>query len=591
MTTHASGKQQRATRPSNEHPATTGNSTRHQPGPTKQQGAPARHDADSSTPQDKRQAETTQHHTRGQDTTKGHNRGPGNSNRRQQHGARTQPSTSMPHSTGQNAKHTTDSSTTRQHTTQRTTTSRGGQHNQHTPEKKNKQNRAQQPGGREGRTTPHRTPQRRATPHQRDQHNTHQRKAKQHDKRHNTRPEDKAQKQGARGSAGKRSAASTGPADMRNTKGNNTRGTGTTREHRTTERKHKPAPAGKQHPQHHKAAHPTAQDTGTSPSTATPAHQRKKKKEEAKKRETNRKQEQGEQKKTKCGGRREKGEKKNQKTRRRRGGRAGGQQDTKAQGIPGRKARNAGDNRGAHRKKKAKKGGVCSRKIRRQGPRHSGTENTERERQQGRTKGKRKKKENTATTTNRATPARRGPSKQRAHQDWPQKNVRRTKTCPGGRPAQPGQQGRAQANTHGTWAWRPPTQKWRCRRPHETAPVHWPIPLSKDGRYRKPDVSVTGSTHANHRSTRSPRPTPEGPARDNPMAGPRTGTTRREPTAAASAAATGRHKEPGSQSASTCPAQTPSNSGGASPRGEERHHSVWKADQSTECDRTGRGAV
>ena len=40
---------------------------------------------------------------------------------------------------------------------------------------------------------------------------------------------------------------------------------------------------------------------------------------------------------------------------------------------------------------------------------------------------------------------------------------------------------------------------------------------------------MTGSTHANHRSTRSPRPTLEGPARDNPIAGPRTGTTRSSP--------------------------------------------------------------
>ena len=34
---------------------------------------------------------------------------------------------------------------------------------------------------------------------------------------------------------------------------------------------------------------------------------------------------------------------------------------------------------------------------------------------------------------------------------------------------------------------------------------------------------MTGSTHAKHRSARGPRPTPKGPARDNPIAGPRTG--------------------------------------------------------------------
>ena len=42
--------------------------------------------------------------------------------------------------------------------------------------------------------------------------------------------------------------------------------------------------------------------------------------------------------------------------------------------------------------------------------------------------------------------------------------------------------------------------------------------IKNDGRYRKPDASVTGSTHANHRGARSPRPTPERPARDNPIA-------------------------------------------------------------------------
>ena len=101
---------------------------------------------------------------------------------------------------------------------------------------------------------------------------------------------------------------------------------------------------------------------------------------------------------------------------------------------------------------------------------------------------------------------------------------------------------------------------------------------------------MTGSSHANQRSARSPRPTPEGPARDNPIAGPRAGTTRSEPSAPASAGASGRHNEPGSRPASACPAQPPSKAGGASPRGGERHHGVGKANRSTERDRTGRGA-
>ena len=214
-------------------------------------------------------------------------------------------------------------------------------------------------------------------------------------------------------------------------------------------------------------------------------------------------------------------------------------------------------------RKKANKGGTSGSTTRREGPRHPGPEYRERCRQRGRNKEK-KQEEHPTTTTNRATPARRGPNKQRAHQDGPQKKVRRTKTRPGGRLAGPGQEGRAHAHTHGTRVWRPPTRKRRCWRPYETAPVHRPTPLSEEGRYRKPDASVTWSTHANHRSARSPRPTQEGPARDNPIAGPRMGMMRSGPGAPASAGASGRHKEPGSRLASTCPAQPPSKSGDAS---------------------------
>ena len=102
---------------------------------------------------------------------------------------------------------------------------------------------------------------------------------------------------------------------------------------------------------------------------------------------------------------------------------------------------------------------------------------------------------------------------------------------------------------------------------------------------------MTGSTHANHRSTRSPRPMPEGPARDNPIAGPQTGTTRSQPSAPASAGASRRHNEPGSRQASACPAQPPSKSGGERPRGGKRHHGFRKVDRSTESDWTGRGAA
>ena len=98
--------------------------------------------------------------------------------------------------------------------------------------------------------------------------------------------------------------------------------------------------------------------------------------------------------------------------------------------------------------------------------------------------------------------------------------MRRDRTRPGGRPARPGQEGRAHAHTHGTWAWRPPTRKGRCRRPQETALVHRPSPPSNDGRYGKPDASVTGSTHANRRSARGPRPRRRDPPGTTPSRGP-----------------------------------------------------------------------
>ena len=102
---------------------------------------------------------------------------------------------------------------------------------------------------------------------------------------------------------------------------------------------------------------------------------------------------------------------------------------------------------------------------------------------------------------------------------------------------------------------------------------------------------MTGSTHANHRSARSPRPTSEGPARDNPVAGPQTGTTQSNLSAPARTGASGRRNEPGSRPASACCAQLPSRSGGESPWGGEGRHSVGSAGWSTESDRTGRGAT
>ena len=106
---------------------------------------------------------------------------------------------------------------------------------------------------------------------------------------------------------------------------------------------------------------------------------------------------------------------------------------------------------------------------------------------------------------------------------------------------------------------------------------------------RVSDRVHTRSTH--HRRARSPRRTPEGPARDNPIVRPGTGTTRTKPSVPASAGASGRHHDPGSQPASTCPAQPPNKSGGESSRVGKRHQGVEKANQSTESDRTRQGAA
>ena len=98
--------------------------------------------------------------------------------------------------------------------------------------------------------------------------------------------------------------------------------------------------------------------------------------------------------------------------------------------------------------------------------------------------------------------------------------MRRTRTRPGGRPARPGQEEQAHAHTHGTQAWRHPPRKGRCRHPHETAPVHRPSPPSNDGPCGKPDASVTGSTHANHRSAQAQDRRRRDPAGTTPSRGP-----------------------------------------------------------------------
>ena len=159
-----------------------------------------------------------------------------------------------------------------------------------------------------------------------------------------------------------------------------------------------------------------------------------------------------------------------------------------------------------------------------------------------------------------------------------------------GRPARPTRPGRTSTRTHardpGVASSDPQGEVSASTRNSPGALAESPVE-----RRTVRETSVTGSTHATHRSARSPRPAPEGPARDNPIAGPRTGTTRSEPSVPASAGSSSRHIEPASGPASACPAQPPSKAGGPSCRGGERHHGVWKADRSTESNRTGRGAA
>ena len=72
-------------------------------------------------------------------------------------------------------------------------------------------------------------------------------------------------------------------------------------------------------------------------------------------------------------------------------------------------------------------------------------------------------------------------------------------------------------------------------------------PCRKTGRTGYQTRECQGPHTPNHRITGSPRPTQERPARDNPAAGLRTGTTHSEPSAPAAAVPSDRDHEPGSQ--------------------------------------------
>ena len=212
-------------------------------------------------------------------------------------------------------------------------------------------------------------------------------------------------------------------------------------------------------------------------------------------------------------------------------GRGGGQKK-KERGGRGGATRRQGpghprpENTQSKRQRSAQRGGRKKisgqgRRTRRQGPRHPGPENTQIRTQRGRNegeKGKRKKKKPN-NNHKRGNPSPEGAEQAKSEPGGAKRKVRRTKTCPGGRPAPPGQARHAHAHTRGTRAWRPPTRNGRCRRPHKPAPVHRPSPLSQDGRYGKPDASVTGSTHASPPQRTRPKTEPGGTRQGQPHRG------------------------------------------------------------------------
>ena len=207
-------------------------------------------------------------------------------------------------------------------------------------------------------------------------------------------------------------------------------------------------------------------------------------------------------------------------------------------------------------------------KTRRQGPRQPGAENTQCRRHWPRTEWKKK-----ATTTNRATTARRGPSKQREHQNGPQQRVRRTKARPGNQPARPGQEEHAQAQpgvassdlkemvsastqTSPGAPVESPVERWMVREP---GPVSDRVHTGKPPQCTQPKTDTGG--------------TRQGQLHRGAPTGYNAGRAQRP----ASAGASSRHHEPGSRPASTCATQPPIKSGGESPQGGKRHHIVGKA--------------
>ena len=185
----------------------------------------------------------------------------------------------------------------------------------------------------------------------------------------------------------------------RNATGNKTHRTGTTREHSTTQQ-HTPA-----HPQprtHKSAREPHNRHTRAGRKKNTKRQQRKK--ETKNKKKEKKKREEGDRR------RKKKGKKKSKEE-----GHAGGPQSAKAHGTPGREPMNARD-KGTQKMEKKRGGGADQgtpgRKTRNAGDSMGG----KRGKKTKKNKKQKKRRCNPTTTANRATQARRGPSKQREGQ-------------------------------------------------------------------------------------------------------------------------------------------------------------------------------
>ena len=249
--------------------------------------------------------------------------------------------------------------------------------------------------------------------------------------------------------------------------------------------------------------------------------------------------------------------------RKKKGG-GGRPQDAQDEATPGRKTRNARDSGGATRGK-------------------------------GNKRKKQKKKEergkNPTTTANRAARARRGPNKQRAHQDRPQETVRRTKTRQGGQPARPSQEEHTHTHTQdpGVASSDPKAEVSASTRNSPGALGKCPFKRQTVPEIgRASDRVIRGRTTAAYAAQDRSRRDPPG---TTPLPGPERvrRRARQAPLLRQGPAVGTMNPVPGRPP--RAPRSNPVRPGAIAPWGGGRHHGDGKTSQSTEGDQTGRGAA